>query len=70
MSLNIQQRLAKNSRFLVDNIGVGGPINIILSCSVYNNDNYREGYNSINWNKESICNSSLALAQDAAEQEL
>lgn len=62
MALNFQERLARQKTFDPKNISVGGPINIILSCSVYNNDNYRKGHEHTfgkqdmfkNLNKETI----------------
>ncbi len=49
MTLNFQERIARQPRFDPKNIGVGGSIVTIISCSAANNNNFRKGYDEINW---------------------
>ncbi len=49
MGLNFQERIARQPRFDPKNIGVGGPVVTIISCSAANNNNFRKGYDEINW---------------------
>ena len=49
MALNFQERIARQKQFDPNNIGVGGPITITLSCSAANNQNFVKGYDQITW---------------------
>ena len=49
MSLNYAERLARQKFFDPKNMGVGGPIEISLSCSAANNQKFLKGYDEVNW---------------------
>ena len=46
-----QDRIRKSPKFDVRNIGVGGPI-YIVQTTLLPNDNFRKGYDNIQWEKE------------------
>lgn len=49
MASDFQDRIRKAKTFDPKNMGVGGPIIIVISCSAANNQNFLKGYDEINW---------------------